>query len=218
MVAASIVAAGISAGASLLGSAFGFAGASAQNKANSALAMRQMDFQRDQNQIAMQFSERMSNTSYQRGMADMKAAGLNPILAYRQGGAGSPSGVTSGGASIPAVNELGEINPGEVVSSAIQARAASAQLKQTTSATKNMDVNTAYKAAELQRFKKYGDSVVGRQADSAAKIAGSAKKAVPSGKTVKGAIRNYLDSKKRTARKQGWMKPKYPGYNTSPSH
>ncbi|AZL82888.1 DNA pilot protein [Apis mellifera associated microvirus 28] len=42
-------------------------------------------------QMNRQWMENMSNSAYQRAMTDMKKAGLNPMLAYQQGGASVPN-------------------------------------------------------------------------------------------------------------------------------
>jgi len=60
-------------------------------------------------QKARDFSERMRNTEWQAGVADMEAAGINPALAYQQGGASSPSGAMASGAQNEAHSALSMI-------------------------------------------------------------------------------------------------------------
>jgi hypothetical protein len=103
----------------LVGGALSYYGAREANEQNKKLAREQMAFQKASSHEQMDFQERMSNTAYQRSMEDMRKAGLNPILAYNQGGASAPPGAQSAGASATMQNELSG-----AVSSALDARRA----------------------------------------------------------------------------------------------
>lgn len=76
--------AAIGAAGSLLAGGLSYYGQRKANKQNVASAREAMHFSHDE-----------YGTQYQRSMEDMRKAGLNPILAAKYGGGGSPSGVSA---------------------------------------------------------------------------------------------------------------------------
>lgn len=62
-----------------------------QRDFNSQMADKQNAWSADQAGIARDYDTQMSNTAMQRKVRDLEAAGLNPMLAYAQGGASTPN-------------------------------------------------------------------------------------------------------------------------------
>lgn len=93
---------------------------------------------RDNAQAQMQYQERLSNTSYQRAVSDMSAAGLNPMLAYSQGGATTPAG-----AMAQMQNSLGN-----AVSSAQVGSKVIPEIEQVRAQTANVGADTEKKQSE----------------------------------------------------------------------
>ena len=119
-----------------IGGAFGFAGQVLANKTNKKIAREQMAFQ-----------QRMSDASYQRATADMRKAGLNPMLAYSQGGASTPPGASA--------HMENAISP--AVSSALEIKQLNATIKEIDSKVSanesQADLNNALKKQALEQAK-----------------------------------------------------------------
>jgi hypothetical protein len=90
-----------------LGGVLGFIGQSQTNQKNWDISQSANAASAAQAQAQMQFQERMRDTQYQTAVSDMKKAGLNPMLAYSQGGAGVPTGAMGSVTTAKMENALG---------------------------------------------------------------------------------------------------------------
>ena len=107
----------------ILGSVLGFFGQQDTNANQADIANKATAASAEQAQINRDYQERLSNSAYQRQVADLSAAGLNPMLAYiKGGGASTPSGATG------QVTSAQYTSP---ISGAVSGRLTSAQAKKT---------------------------------------------------------------------------------------
>lgn len=150
-------------GGALIGGLFSSRGQQQANNMNVDLSREQMAWQ-----------TQMSSTAYQRATADMEAAGLNPMLAYQQGGASTPAG------QLAQVGNVGAAAVGGATSSAQQALAlgqglqsieqskavtqkAEADAAKVRSETLDRDINNAQALTNLRNLQYSGEKTLREQ-------------------------------------------------------
>ena len=117
----------------------GIGGTMSTNETQRDIAQEANAFSAQQTAEQMAFQERMRKTQYQTAVEDLKKADLNPMLAYTQGGAGTPSGAAAIGQQANIKNPYDALT-----SSAAQVAQVEMDLTKKTAEINNIQKQTQY--------------------------------------------------------------------------
>lgn len=159
------------AGGALMAGGLGYMGQMQTNDTNvdisnnaSAFNAQQAELNRafnaEQADINRSYQTEMSSTAYQRAVQDMQSAGLNPMLAYMQGGASTPTGSMASGSAASAASPIAAQNP---VSAGINAYSGVSSAANQQVMNDQIDATTTKIKAETSKIK--GDTNFESQQD-----------------------------------------------------
>ena len=118
-------------------------GAKDQNEESAWQAKLQRDFNSAEAAKTREWQEKMRGTGYQTAVQDLKAAGLNPMLAYSQGPAAMPTGATASASALPQISNK--------MQAALSASATAAQIANTHATTEKTKADTAVSLATAKQ-------------------------------------------------------------------